>query len=426
MESDLRGAQEEVQRLSVLVTEKERLSLEEQRAREAVESKIEFLQQTTHQSIEDQRQAHVAALSELGVQIQTLATEKSKLEEANRRIEHELEAFEARSQHEEAQYRILQDTVQRLSSKMSRMESQHAEEIEQLHRDHGEAQDRIALEHTDALSHLSNQHQVELETELEQLRVASEMDLHRHRHESEQAQTQLREAFAQDRQEMEARERVLRDRIEALSDRTDHLEEEVFQLQQAQDVIVKEKEILARTNRSLERHVSMQHLQQQENVFKMEELERENARLREILGDLDIAAALAVRQQTRDDDHDGAVEAHDSNSNAAATMAEMFAHQQRKWVEQAEQMARKVARAEEEARRVAEQNVDLKVALDLATQAHSAASAITINTTAEHLKQHQQPSASAPSPIMVSISRLSTPPLTASQSNGVMSPPLSA
>ncbi|KAG0309784.1 hypothetical protein BGZ97_012973, partial [Linnemannia gamsii] len=416
LETDLREAQEEVKRLAELVEEKDRLSVEEKQAREAVESKIHELEQSNRQFIEDQRQSHEITLAELATQIQDLATEKSRLEETTRQMEQELVAFEARSQQEEAQYRNLQDSVQRLSSKMSRMETQHAEEVEQLQRDHEELMDRISLEHADALAHLSNQHQVELETELEQLRVTSEMDLHRYRHESEtrlaETQSQLRGQFTQDRQEMEARERVLRDRIDAQSDRNDQLEEELFQLQRAQDAVVKEKDILARTNRSLERHVSMQHLQQQENVFKMEELERENARLREILADLDIAAALAARQNQGTEE--------DSPAIKEETMAEMFAEQQRKWTEQVEQMARKVARAEEEARRVAEQNVDLKVALDLATQARSAAADV-----AEQ-QQHPKQLPSALSPALAPISRPSTPPPSTSQSNGVMSPPLSA
>lgn len=415
LEADLREAQEEVKRLAGLVEEKDRLSIEERQARETVEGKIQALEQSNRQSIEDQRQSHEITLAELDAQIQELANDKNKLEETTRQMERELVAFEARSQQEEAQYRNLQDSIQRLSSKMSKMETQHAEEVEQLQRNHEELMDQISLEHADALAHLSHQHQVELETELEQLRVTSEMDLHRHRHEFEtqfaETQSQLRGQFTQDRQEMEARERVLRDRIDAQSDRNDQLEEELFQLQRAQDAVVKEKDILARTNRSLERHVSMQHLQQQENVFKMEELERENARLKEILADLDIAAALAARQNHGTEE--------DSPAIKEATMAEMFAEQQRRWTEQVEQMARKVARAEEEARRVAEQNVDLKVALDLATQAHSAAAGVT----------EQQPPkllSSALSPALAPMSRPSTPPPSINQSNGVMSPPLSA
>ncbi|KAF9105979.1 hypothetical protein BGX29_010851 [Mortierella sp. GBA35] len=418
LEEDLRKAQLEVRRLLDLVDEKERLSLEEKQTREAIVDKIDSLEQANRQSSEGRQQTHEAALSELDIQMRDLAAEKTKLEEANRRMKQELEAFEARSHQEEAQYRILQETVQRLSSKMSRMESQQAEELEQLQRDHEEMMDRVVHEHADAINHLRNQHQVELETELEQLRVSSEMDLHRYRHESErqfeQTQSQLRDASAQERQQMEARERVLRDRIDAQSDRNDQLEEELFQLQRAQDAVVKEKETLARTNRSLERHISMQHLQQQENVFKLEELERENARLKEILGDLDIAAALAARQHQQEQDS-----AEDEAAKETA-MAEMFAQQQRKWVEQVEQMARKVARAEEEARRVAEQNVDLKVALDLATQSRSG---IVSTSTAEHPKQQHSP---VPAPVPAPISRPSTPPPTTSQSNGVMSPPLSA
>ncbi|KAF9124489.1 hypothetical protein BGW39_008185, partial [Mortierella sp. 14UC] len=410
LEADLREAQEEVQRLLRLVAEKERFAEEDKRAREAIVSKIESLEQTAHQSLDDQWNSHEITLSELDAQMRDLTAEKSRLEEANLKMEQELQAFEARSQQEEAQYRILQDSVQRLSSKMAQMESQHAEEVEHLQR-----------EHADALSHLANQHKLELETELEKLRATSEMDPRGCRHESEtqfeQAKSKFGDAIAQDRQEMEARERALRDRIDTQSDRNDQLEEELFQLQRSQDAIVKEKEILARTNRSLERHVSMQHLQQQENVFKMEELERENARLREILADLDIAAALAARQQQQQQ------QTVEDESAKVATMAEMFAQQQRKWTEQVEQMARKVARAEEEARRVAEQNVDLQVALDLATQVHSAANAV------EHPRHHlqqQSSQVSLSSPVLASISRPSTPPPTSGQSNGFMSPPLSA
>ncbi|KAF9927899.1 hypothetical protein FBU30_002786 [Linnemannia zychae] len=432
LEKELDDARRDIHNLSQLVKEREQLSAEERQARETVESRIETIEKASHQTLEDQRHSHEAALSELDIQILDLEETKVKLEEANHQMKQELEAFEARFQQEEAQYRILQDSVQRLSSKMSRMEAQHTEEIEQLQKNHEEAMHRISQEHADTLDRLTQQHKVDIETELEQLRNASDINLQQYRHESEvqlrTSKAQLQDAFDQDRQGMEARERVLRDRIDAQSERNDQLEEEVFELRRTQETILKEKEILARTNRSLERHVSMQHLQQQENVFKMEELERENARLKEILADLDIAAALAARQQ-----HDSG---ESSITTATAAMADMFAQQQRKWIEKVEQMARKVARAEEEARRFTEQNIDLKVALDLASQTHSAKKTMDM---VEHLavgaqehKQYQSQNSTTMtgttslSPETAFVSRPSTPPPTANQTNGVMSPPLSA
>ncbi|KAG0364195.1 hypothetical protein BGZ54_007758 [Gamsiella multidivaricata] len=342
LEQELAEARAEIRRLQALVDEKEQRETE---TLHDLELKAEALRLLTHEH-EQRKQDHEHAYSELEQEIHALRSERSQHEEYLSMREREVEAFHARSQQEAVQYQTLQDSVQRLSSKMARLESQHANELQQIHINHEAALERTLLEHDHSLNDLAGRHKAEKEALVERTR------------------RQVEESFNQDRVECDAREKVLRDRILEQSTRNDQLEEELFRVQKALETAHKEKEALARTNRSLERHLSMQHLQEQENMYRTEELERENVRLRALLSDLDLATAAAARRDSKDSD--GSAEQEGDDKSWGTRGVEMFEQKHRKWAEQVELMAQKLARAEEEARKTMEQNEELRVALELA------------------------------------------------------------
>ncbi|KAF9572743.1 hypothetical protein EC968_009471 [Mortierella alpina] len=343
LQQQLDDSRHEVSHLQGMLADSERSHADEKQAREGLETKVEALAETGDQH-EQRKQDHDRAYGELLQEVQALRAEKSHHEDV---LEREREAFTARLQQEEAQYRTLQDTVQRLSSKIGRMESQHASELQQIQLDHEEVMDKVVYEHANALTDLTEQHKSDLEAAVEHTR------------------RQCEETFRQERIQLDAREKVLRERLEDQETRNDQLEEELFQVQKRYEDAEREKDVLSRTNRSLERHLSMQHLKDQENEHKMEEMKNENDKLHSLLADLDVAALSSTDEHERTD-----AERQDHVQAA-------FEKQQRKWTEQAELMARKLARAEEEARKMTEQNVDLKVALEVAhTQAYTSPAAV--------------------------------------------------
>lgn len=335
LEQELTSARNEIHRLQSLVADQKQSLSKDQRAREELEVKIETLMLVS----EDHEQAKLdkAEFEQLRQETMQLRADKAAQEERFVELQRDLEASTSRSQQEEAQYRTLQDTVQRLSSKITRMEGQHASELEQVQRDHDEVMERVVHEHAQALTEISEQAHSESRSQQSQI------------HERLEAQ------FAKETKELHARERVLRERLSEQSLRNEQLEAQLFLLEKAQAAHETEKETMARTNRSLERHLSMQHLQEQENVYKMEELERENAKLRAVLAELDMAAYQSRRQEEQDDE-----------DVSRATMAAMYESQQRRWAEQTQLMERKMAKAEEEARAMMEQNMQLKVELEMA------------------------------------------------------------
>ncbi|KAI8351005.1 hypothetical protein B0O80DRAFT_120346 [Mortierella sp. GBAus27b] len=256
-----------------------------------------------------ENQAQERARADLEQEVSDLRSDKTRQEESIAMLEHELDMVNARSEQEAMQYRTLQDSLAELSE--------------------------------------------------------------RHKKETEALTEKVDEAVREEKTAGEARDRVLRERILEQSTRNDQLEEEIFRLQKALEASNKEKDVLSRTNRSLERHLSMQHLQEQENVYRKEELERENAELRELVSDLDMAAARTLnRADGADDDENGAQNEGDADRESQA--AAMFEQQYRKWMEQAELMSQKLTRAEEEARRTLEQNEKLRVQLELAQSSRPA------------------------------------------------------
>ncbi|KAG0023301.1 hypothetical protein BGZ81_008172 [Podila clonocystis] len=343
LEQELTSARNEIHRLQSLVADQKQSLSKDQRAREELEVKIEALMLMSDDHEEDK--IDKTEFEQLRQETMQLRADKVAQEERFVELQRDLEASTSRSQQEEAQYRTLQDTVQRLSSKITRMEGQHASELEQVQRDHNEMMERVVHEHAQALTEVSEQAQSESRSQ--------QLQIHEH----------LEAQFTKETKELHARERVLRERLSEQSLRNDQLEAQVFLLEKAQAAHEAEKETMARTNRSLERHLSMQHLQEQENVYKMEELERENAKLRAVLTELDMAAYQSRRQEEQDDEE-----------VSRATMAAMYETQQRRWAEQTQLMERKMAKAEEEARAILEQNMQLKVALEMAQSESSSSS----------------------------------------------------
>ncbi|KAF9312581.1 hypothetical protein BG003_006140 [Podila horticola] len=334
LEQELTSARNEIHRLQSLAADQKQCLSKDQRAREELEVKIEALMLMNDDH--EQAKRDKTELEQLRQETMQLRADKAAQEERFIELQRDLKASTSRSQQEEAQYRTLQDTVQRLSSKITRMEGQHTSELEQVQRDHEEVMERVVHEHAQTLTEVSEQAQSESRSQQAQI------------HERLEAQ------FAKETKELHARERVLRERLSEQSLRNDQLEAQVFLLEKAQEAHEAEKETMARTNRSLERHLSMQHLQEQENVYKMEELERENTKLRAVLAELDMAAYQSRRQEKQD---------NEEVSHAA--MAAMYETQQRRWAEHTQLMERKMAKVEEEARAMMEQNMQLKVALEM-------------------------------------------------------------
>ncbi|KAI1307370.1 hypothetical protein EDD11_004484 [Mortierella claussenii] len=299
------------------------------------------------QDLELQRQRvqkdHSLAITQLEEQIQQLMTDNQQHQEQVVSKERELSASQERSQMEAAQYRTLQDSVQRLSSKIAKVESQHANELQQIHLDHEGVLERTLQEHEDLVEELKQQYEAQKENGVRE------------------SQKEMEERFREERRESEASYKVLRARVEEERERRRELEEDLFRMKRQVEDKDKEHEQLLKMNKSLERHVSMQQLKEQETVFKQEELERENARLRAILKDLDVAAAV----QMGPDDHEEEEEAKKQKA------AHLFEQQQRKWAEHTELVERRLARAEEETRQILEQNEQLRVALEMVQPAQS-------------------------------------------------------
>ncbi|KAF9433840.1 hypothetical protein BGZ76_008921 [Entomortierella beljakovae] len=341
LEQELNEARNEIQRLKDMVSEKD---LEK--------SEMEYNQERIREEMEQQ--------------IRTLLEEKSQSEEARISMESELETLQERLQHEAIQYHTLQDSVQRLGSKMARLDSQHANDLQQLRMEHDDVLGRTIQEHDHHVKNLEERHKADTDALIEH------------------ARRQVQDTFSNDLAEADAREKVLRARIEEQEDLHDQFEEELFHQKQAQEATLVEKDHLVRVNRSLERHLEMQNLQEQENIYKLEELQKENTNLRKVLADLDIAAAAKRRIRRRKDESDDneseAMEDDDDESEELQrrNAAQMFEEQQRKWDEQLQLMSRKLARSEEESRKTTEQNESLRVALEM-IQAQSSKQSSTPN-----------------------------------------------
>ncbi|KAG0035622.1 hypothetical protein BGZ82_005207 [Podila clonocystis] len=332
LEKDLLEANSEIRRLQSCVTDQEQTLAQDQALREELEAKMEALkllkEDPSPAGAKDDTQ------NALEQELERLQAEKSNQQEAFSALQKELEAFSARSQQEEAQYRTLQDTVQRLTLKLSKLENQHANEIQQIQQDHEELLEKVVHEHANTLTEMS-----------EQSKVDSETRLHRWREDQEKGSTK-------DKKEAAVREKVLHARLEEQSARNDRLETRVFELEQAQAQHDVDMGTWINTNKSLERQLAIEQLQQLENIHKMEQMQKENKRLLAILSGLDIAVALEASQG----DTEKEVESGKSQ----------YEQQRRKWQDQTQLLERKMARAEEEATVIMQKNMDLMVSLEMA------------------------------------------------------------
>ncbi|KAF9395267.1 hypothetical protein CPC16_008851 [Podila verticillata] len=332
LEKDLREAESEIRRLQTCVTDQEQLLVQDQVLREELEAKMEALKlsdknQSTSTGTKD-------GMRTLEHEVEKLQAEKSNQQEAYSVLQEELEAFSARSQQEEAQYRTLQDTIQRLTLKLSKLESQHSNEILQILQDHEELLEKVVHEHANTLTEMSEQSKVDSETRLLRWREDQGKD------------------STKDKQEAVARENVLHARLEEQTARNDRLENRMFELEQLQAQHEVEMDTWVNTNKSLERQLAIEQLQQQENIHKMEQMQKENKRLLAILSGLDIAVALEASQG----DTEKELESGKSQ----------YEQQRRRWLDQTQLLERKMARAEEEATVIMQKNMDLMVALEMA------------------------------------------------------------
>ncbi|KAF9986855.1 hypothetical protein BGZ65_005979 [Modicella reniformis] len=268
-------------------------------------------------------------------EIQRLRLERDALQEGRSVLNREIETMNARLEQEEAQYRSLQDTVQRQTAKISRFESQHASEVEQLQRDHEEILERVVIEHANALNDLS---------ELQKSR-------------SEDSHYRLREELEEKLQkEWVAKEKAFKSCLEEQSAQNEALEEKLFTQRKVHSVLEEERESWRQTSQSLERQLAIEKLQQQESVYKLEQVEKENRRLRAILADLDLAALLSREEP----------EVEHESKYLSEEMKVIYEIQRERWMDQIQLLERKVAKTEESAVTILQKNMELMVALDLA------------------------------------------------------------
>lgn len=343
LEKDLAEARNDIQRLQGLLVEQEQNSNRASNDRNA-----EVGQE--HSSL---------ALQTLHQEVERLQNEAAAHEEVKETMQRELEAFTARSEQEEAQYRTLQDTVQRLTSKVGRMETQHASEVKQIQRDHEELLEKVVVEHANTLTDMS-----------EQSKTDSEAQLRRWREDKEKGS-------GQEKQESLAREKVLVGRLEAQALRNDQLEERIMELERLQNDHEEESENWLKTNKSLERQLAIEQLQQQENLYRIEQVEKENRRLRTLLADLNLAAQMAaITAEGHDTEDEEAIHESTTAKARAKKAQDLYKNQRQMWEDRAQSLERKMARSEEDATMIMQKNMELMVALEMA-QSASFPSAVT-------------------------------------------------
>ncbi|KAG9322056.1 hypothetical protein KVV02_006671 [Mortierella alpina] len=276
-------------------------------------------------------------------------------------------------QQQDDEHWALQETVQRLTAQISDLEDQHASEMQRLQQDHDELLETVVLKHAGALTDLSEQ----AKTDYEQRLVLVREDLERQ--------------FRQDHQELLSRERVLQSRWEEQSRRGQRLQEGLFRLEQNQATHEEEKETWRQTNKSLERQLAMEHLQQQENMYRIETVEKENRRLLEILADLDLTAITRTNSTNPLHDNGGGdgdvdkvvragetldpqvdVSGRNDNDNdqhgrpSKTEIVALYESQRQRWKDQTQLLERKMAKSEEEATAIMQKNMELMVALEMA------------------------------------------------------------
>lgn len=353
-EKELVTAKDEIQRLQALLAEQDKDAAAAMEARQELESKLEAMMakklQEEGDDIHNRAPGSNNTATEQEEQLEKMRQEHSVQQESNAALQQELDVFTERLQQEEAQYRTLQDTVQRLTLKISRLENQHAAEVQQIQRDHEEFLEKVVQDHADKLTDLTEQSK----TDSEQLVLKFRLEQQEH-----QGHAAAEKEFVKEQATFRAREKVLIARLEEQADRNQQLEARIFELEKKQGEHEFEMDTWINTNKSLERQLAIEQLQQQESRYQMDKVERENRRLRAILADLDLASRLGRAVDSGDEDEENEEENRVEVKSA-------YERQREKWIQQTQLLERKMARAEEEATSIMEKNMELMVALEVA------------------------------------------------------------
>ncbi|KAG0295515.1 hypothetical protein BGZ96_011589 [Linnemannia gamsii] len=350
-EKELVTAKDEIQRLQALLADQDKGAAAALEARQELETKLEAMMiKKLHEEGDDIHRAPSSnSTAEQEEQLVKMRQEQSVQQESNAALQQELEVFTERLQQEEAQYRTLQDTVQRLTLKISRLETQHAAEVQQIQQDHEEFLEKVVQDHAEKLTDLTEQSKADSEHLV--LKFRQEQQEH-------QGHATAEKELAKEQATFRAREKVLIARLDEQVDRNQQLEERIFDLEKKQGEHDYEMDTWIKTNKSLERQMAIEQLKQQESRYQMDKVERENRRLRAILADLDLAALLGRAAADSEDDED--MEENREEAKSA------YERQREKWIQQIQLLERKMAKAENEATAIMEKNMDLMVAIEMA------------------------------------------------------------
>lgn len=352
-EKELVTAKDEIQRLQALLAEQDKGAAAAMEARQELETKLEAMMAKKLQEEGDdipRAPGSNNTVAEQEEQLEKMRQEQSVQQESNAALQQELEVFTERLQQEEAQYRTLQDTVQRLTLKISRLESQHTAEVQQIQRDHEEFLEKVVQDHAEKLTDLTEQSKADSEQLV--LKFRQERQGH-------QDHAAAEKEFVKEQATFRAREKVLAARLDEQVDRNQQLEARIFDLEKKQGEHEFEMDTWIQTNKSLERQLAIEQLQQQESRYQIDKVERENRRLRAILADLDLAARLGRAVDSGDEDEEDERENREEVKSA-------YERQREKWIQQTQLLERKMAKAEDEATAIMEKNMELMVALEMA------------------------------------------------------------
>ncbi|KAG0378416.1 hypothetical protein BGX24_003909 [Mortierella sp. AD032] len=352
-EKELVNAKDEIQRLQTLLAVQDKDAAAALESRQELETKLEAIMVKKLLQEEGDDAQHTSGSASSFISTETT----SELQESNAALQQELEIFTERLQQEEAQYRTLQDTVQRLTVKIARLENQHAAEVEQIQQDHEEFLEKVVQDHADKLTDLTEQSKADSEQLL--LRVRQEQQEQQSNNAQRQGDAAEKE-LAKEQATFRAREKVLLTRLDEQSDRNHELETRIFELERKQGEHDYEMDTWIKTNKSLERQLAIEQLQQQESRYQMEKVEQENRRLRAILADLDLAARLATAANS-----DNESDEEDRKEEEREQVKSAYERQREKWTRETQLLERKMAKAEEEATAIMEKNMELMVALEM-------------------------------------------------------------
>ncbi|KAF9141808.1 hypothetical protein BG015_001161 [Linnemannia schmuckeri] len=352
-EKELVTAKDEIQRLQALLAEQDKGAAAALEARQELETKLEaMMTKKLQEEGDDIHRSHGSnnTVAEQEEQLKKMRQEQSVQQESNAALQQELEIFTERLQQEEAQYRTLQDTVQRLTLKISRLETQHASEVEQIQRDHEEFLEKVVQDHADKLTDLTEQSKADSEQLVLKFRQEQQ---------EQQGHAITEKELVKEQATFRAREKVLVARLDEQINRNQQLEARIFDLEKKQGEHDFEMDTWIKTNKSLERQLAIEQLQQQESRYQIDKVEQENRRLRAILADLNLAALLGRAVDNGDDEDEDEEENRGEIKSA-------YERQREKWIKQTELLERKMAKAEEEATAIMEKNMELMVALEMA------------------------------------------------------------